>query len=260
MAQPFEARINLMSSMVKREQPQEPDEQPHLVLPENQLGMEETLPGFVETPVDTGSVDEIGQGNGAADNEDVDDAACDGVPVENEQHTGVPSSSFEETLQDVPPSHDQQIFDDTPLPSPQEEHQDVSAVGPGGFDVCSPESTAPTEPHEETQPAQPEEKDKPIETSLQLHRGGVKRSGVEAGLDDAFYGTSSLPPPVLSQSAIYNRLWRVFQKKKDGSLHLDQRWHDMWSEIRGGRRQIESMFEKVGYNVDRVLAKHWFEL
>lgn len=74
--------------------------------------------------------------------------------------------------------------------------------------------------------------------------------------DDPFFATESVPPPPLSSSAIYNRLWRVFQKRKDGSTLVDQRWFDAWADAGKGRHEISSMFEKVGYDVDRGLGRN----
>ena len=91
----------------------------------------------------------------------------------------------------------------------------------------------------------------PVPVSVGL--GGVKRP---PDSQEAYYFTESVPPPVLSKSAIYNRLWRVFQRRKDGSRLVDQRWCDMWADIGQGRNDVESMFEKVGYNVDRVCQRN----
>ena len=82
---------------------------------------------------------------------------------------------------------------------------------------------------------------------------------LEGGLDgpvEACYLTTSNPPPVLTRAAIYARLWRVFQRRKDGSHQVDKQWVEMWADHGNGRQQLESMFEKVGYNVDRGLKKH----
>ena len=69
------------------------------------------------------------------------------------------------------------------------------------------------------------------------------------GLD--YYQTFSVPPPVLSESAIYNRLWRVFQAKANGLQELDERWVNAWKDVKGGRVELYSMFEKTGYSVER---------
>ena len=72
-----------------------------------------------------------------------------------------------------------------------------------------------------------------------------------------------MPPPRLSDSAIYSRLNRVFKPKMNGSYQLDERWMNAWKDIKGGRDELYSMFEKVGYSVDRGLAKknayHFFK-
>lgn len=80
-----------------------------------------------------------------------------------------------------------------------------------------------------------------------------------APLEDELFRTESTPPPPLSESAIYNRLWRVFQKRKDGSYALDDRWCASWKDTEGGgREEIYALFEKVGYSADRVAHKKMF--
>ena len=64
------------------------------------------------------------------------------------------------------------------------------------------------------------------------------------------YSTASLPPPVLSQSAIEGRLRRIFKPRKDGTFLVDQSWVKQFNE-KDNRDQLYSMFEKVGYNPDR---------
>ena len=63
----------------------------------------------------------------------------------------------------------------------------------------------------------------------------------------------TLPPEVLSERAIYMRLNRVFKKRKDGSYQLDDYWNKAWADVDGGGREsVKSVFEKVGYQRDRV--------
>lgn len=70
--------------------------------------------------------------------------------------------------------------------------------------------------------------------------------------DDEFL-TESTPPPALSDSAVYNRMWRIFQRKKDGSFSLDAKWCEAWADLRGGGRDsLKAMFEKAGYDPDRM--------
>ena len=71
--------------------------------------------------------------------------------------------------------------------------------------------------------------------------------------DDMIFATMSLPPPPLTDSAVYNRMYRIFQRKKDGSKLVDDRWCEAWADTRGGGREsVKAMFEKVGYNPDGV--------
>ena len=69
--------------------------------------------------------------------------------------------------------------------------------------------------------------------------------------EDALF-VASVPPEVLSERAIYMRLNRVFAKRKDGTYQLDDRWNNAWLDIDGGGRdELYSMFEKLGYKRDR---------
>ena len=69
------------------------------------------------------------------------------------------------------------------------------------------------------------------------------------------YETQSLPPPVLSDKAIYCRLSRVFKPKMTGEYMVDEKWVKAWQDVKDGRSSLYSMFEKVAYSVDRGLAK-----
>eukprot|EP00438_Fugacium_kawagutii_P028228 Skav214968 [mRNA] locus=scaffold124:217055:228554:- [translate_table: standard] len=72
---------------------------------------------------------------------------------------------------------------------------------------------------------------------------------------DELFATLTVPPPVLSDQAIYHRLYRVFKPKRDGSCEVDERWVKAWQDVKVGRVELYSMFEKTGYSVDRgVLA------
>ena len=76
-------------------------------------------------------------------------------------------------------------------------------------------------------------------------------------LDDEDYVTMSLPPPPLTDQAVYGRMYRIFQRKKNGSKLLDDRWCEAWADVRGGGREsLKAMFEKVGYDPDRVVKKY----
>ena len=71
------------------------------------------------------------------------------------------------------------------------------------------------------------------------------------GDHDPYFETLSFPPQVLSDNAIYNRLYRVFKAKKDRSYDVDDKWVKAWQDVKDGRSQLYSMFEKTGYSVDR---------
>ena len=80
-----------------------------------------------------------------------------------------------------------------------------------------------------------------------------KRNAPEEDWQDRDLETRSMPPPILSKSAIYNRVRRVFVKRANGTMQLDDHWNNLWSDIHGGgREQVMAMFEKVGYDADRV--------
>ena len=70
--------------------------------------------------------------------------------------------------------------------------------------------------------------------------------------DPELYVAMSVPPEVLSEKAIYMRINRVFKRRQDGTYILDDKWNNAWNDIAGGGRdEIYSIFEKVGYQRDR---------
>ena len=70
--------------------------------------------------------------------------------------------------------------------------------------------------------------------------------------DPELYVAMSVPPEVLSDKAIYMRINRVFKRRQDGTYILDDKWNKAWNDVDGGGRdEIYSMFEKVGYQRDR---------
>lgn len=90
-----------------------------------------------------------------------------------------------------------------------------------------------------------------------LGPSGQKRKALP--LDDDQEGSlevlvpMTIPPEALSDRAIYMRLHRVFKKRKDGSYPLDDYWNKVWADIDGGGRDsVKAVFEKVGYQRDRV--------
>lgn len=94
------------------------------------------------------------------------------------------------------------------------------------------------------------------ETEQGIAGSGTGGSGVKRPRVDDEFEVNSTPPPVLTARAVYNRLRRVFQKRADGTSQLDDRWNDAWSDAKGsGRQELYAMFEKVGYNTDRVYVE-----
>eukprot|EP00435_Cladocopium_sp_Y103_P006114 s5325_g1.t5 len=75
------------------------------------------------------------------------------------------------------------------------------------------------------------------------------------GDQDPYFETLSIPPPVLSDNAIYNRLYRVFKAKKDGTYDVDEKWVKAWQDVKDGRSQLYSMFEKTGYSVEKFVKR-----
>lgn len=235
----LQARDAVMASMVKEEEPTLPAELPQ-ILPDNQLGMEgmgspvgvesstppmvpeaseqtpfDSMAEFPEVPTDVGEVEE-----------DSDDGLGD-----EDVHQVL---NWKFLAQEVDCDEDEQ-----PQPSPMKSNPPPPAA------ASSPEKVPGHESSKVTQYG-------PSATCTgggKGGKGGVKRAG---DFVDPYYHTKSLPPPTLSASAIYNRLHRVFQRKKDGKFLLDDRWNEMWADASGARRELNSIFEKVGYNVDRV--------
>lgn len=75
---------------------------------------------------------------------------------------------------------------------------------------------------------------------------------------EEIYQTCSIPPAELTSNAIYCRLNRVFKAKKNGTVGLDEQWVASWQDVKGGGRDhLFSMFEKVGYSVDRGLGQQF---
>eukprot|EP00435_Cladocopium_sp_Y103_P070572 s275_g35.t1 len=88
------------------------------------------------------------------------------------------------------------------------------------------------------------------------HDPKLKRAAPDDA-DEELYVAVSLPPPVLSEKAVYMRLNRVFKKRQDGTSILDDKWNKAWADVDGGGRdEIYSIFEKVGYERDRKTKRH----
>ena len=84
------------------------------------------------------------------------------------------------------------------------------------------------------------------------HELNTRFGGNDNGYDP-YYTPESMPPAPLSDSAVYNRLWRVFRRRKDGKYALDEKWVEAWNDAKGsGRDEVKAIFEKVGYNPDKV--------
>ena len=72
--------------------------------------------------------------------------------------------------------------------------------------------------------------------------------------DELAFITISVPPPILTQNAIDNRLRRIFKARADGTYQVDKSWVDQYKD-RDLRQKLYAMFEKVGYSPDRAWGK-----
>ena len=223
-----QAKDAVMASMVKTEEPTLPADLPP-ILPDNQLGMEETC-----RPVEVGV--EISAPDMSGEHPDVGNVEGSDYGLGDEEAHEVLNWKF--LAQDLDCDDDESEVDEHEAPQPSP----VKSSPPCRAAAASPEKVPESNPSEVTQYG-------PTATNTGGGKGGVKRVG---DFVDPYYHTISVPPPTLSASAIYNRLHRVFKRKKDGSFLLDDRWNEMWSDASGGRVELNSIFEKVGYNVDRV--------
>ena len=142
--------------------------------------------------------------------------------------------------------------DSNGLPTPRYQPNELGTplLTPTGLKTrptSAPEVPSPAEPPF-TQPTHPKPSVKEDKVVPESGKGGIKRKEFE----DPFT-TVTTPPQPLSEKAVYARIRRVFQKRKDGTFQLDDRWNEAWADTKGdGRRELLAMFEKVGYNPDRV--------
>lgn len=86
---------------------------------------------------------------------------------------------------------------------------------------------------------------------------GVKRAEPQECFE---YQVRSTPPPILSEKAIDSRIRRVFKVRADGTTLVDEQWCQQWAS-KEARVKLLEMFEKVGYDVDRVaqnIGHCWF--
>lgn len=155
-------------------------------------------------------------------------------------------------------------FMDEPPPEPELQGLDIpndDKQQSPQEEVPSPSTAAPHTPV----PPQPSCPDCPEEVSeppadMRDPRGGEcpKRKGDRGDETEQQFRTQSLPPAVLSDKAIKQRMRRVFTKRKDGSMVLGERWNNMWIDASagGGREQLLSMFEKCGYTGERGQLKN----
>ena len=123
-------------------------------------------------------------------------------------------------------------------------------VSPSGQDTVPGISMSPSEHPEKPTIRSPPP---PQKSELPAQNGDGEGHRKRGPGDDLEFLTESTPPPPLSRSAIYSRMRRMFQPKTDGSMPVDDQWNNLWKDCKGGGRdQLMAMFEKVGFNPDRV--------
>ena len=118
-----------------------------------------------------------------------------------------------------------------------------------------PEGPMNAEPSPTTGVSPPVPSQLPPSAAKDLEPGDHQPSGNRkrlAEVDDVAYQVKSFPPPVLTSGAIDSRLRRVFKARQDGTMLLDETWVQQWLD-KDKRENIKAIFEKVGYNVDRVV-------
>ena len=81
--------------------------------------------------------------------------------------------------------------------------------------------------------------------------GGMGKGRGKRVLGVEEFTVASIPPPQLTEKAIDSRLRRVFKPRADGTMLVDESWRQQWAD-KEGRIKVLEMFEKVGYNTDRV--------
>ena len=70
----------------------------------------------------------------------------------------------------------------------------------------------------------------------------------------------SRPPPVMSDSAINQKLRRICAPRADGTYLVGSDWVDAWKDlVSGGRERVKGLFEKCAYDRDRVLQASVFK-
>ena len=86
--------------------------------------------------------------------------------------------------------------------------------------------------------------------------GGIGKGKGKRAVGEDEFRVDSLPPPILSEKAIDNRLRRVMKPRADGSMLVDESWVQQWHDKHnGGREKIMELFEKVAYSVDWGCSK-----
>lgn len=160
---------------------------------------------------------------------------------EYETRETVPSPEIEQVLDEtqVEAELEKDNLDNLGSPEVANASGDASRVEVSGEKNPPPNSSTPFVQLEEQQPAAPE-------------LGGMgKGRGKRVYGADEFFTVASIPPPQLTEKAIDSRLRRVFKPRADGTMLVDESWRQQWAD-KEGRIKVLEMFEKVGYNTDRV--------
>lgn len=151
------------------------------------------------------------------------------VPSSNE----IPSSN---SVGEVEKQTDLLVEPETPLESSQQPPASPMPRSPASAQKATPPEASPPD--------------------VQQNGGIGKGKGKRAVGEDEFH-VDSLPPSILSEKAIDNRLRRVMRPRADGSMLVDESWVQQWHDKHnGGREKIMEMFEKVAYSVDWGCSKN----
>ena len=59
---------------------------------------------------------------------------------------------------------------------------------------------------------------------------------------------ATLPPAILSDAAIMQRLRRIFKPRANGQYLVAEQFIAMWHDLDGGRDKLKSLFEKSAYS------------
>lgn len=233
---------------------------------EQQLGGEEDVEPTleVESPVHEDVEAEFPPEPSAAEAHERQPEGCSGVGV-----TEVPPQDSVQPMEPVQPEHQGELkASEESAEVGSGEQAEVSRAVSFSENQLGDPTLYPRQSHEDlAAPPEPSISDAPMRSSSEekANSSGEAGDGLQASRlkrqrhlesqeelgEDFILGGDSVPPPVLTKNAIQCRLRRIFKKRADGTTRLSQSWNDQWAD-EAGKAEIESMFEKLGYNVERA--------